>query len=67
MKLDRGDYFHTLYRIQRKLGKAFREIEPYSLFPVDEYFGGRTEKSSVAIIPEIDRPEPVHPPLRKIA
>ena len=40
LKIDRGTFFHAVYRIEQKLGKAFRELEPYSLFPLDEYFGG---------------------------
>lgn len=40
MHIDRGTFFHTVYRIEQRLGKAFRELEPYSLFPLDEYFGG---------------------------
>jgi hypothetical protein len=38
LSLDRGKFFHTIYRIQQKLGRAFRELEPYSLFPIDSYF-----------------------------
>jgi hypothetical protein len=38
--IDRGNFFHTVYRIQQKLGRVFRELEPYSLFPLDEYFNG---------------------------
>ena len=38
MRLDRGDFFHSLYRLQARLGKIFRELEPYALFPLDEYF-----------------------------
>jgi hypothetical protein len=40
LHIDRGTFFHTVYRIEQKLGKAFRELEPYGLFPLDEYFGG---------------------------
>jgi hypothetical protein len=40
LNIDRGLFFHALYRIQQKLGRTFRELEPHSLFPVDEYFGG---------------------------
>jgi hypothetical protein len=29
-----------VYRIEQKLGRVFRELEPYSLFPLDEYFHG---------------------------
>jgi hypothetical protein len=41
-KLDRGFYFHMLYRIEEKLGRACREMEPFALFPLDEYFQGST-------------------------
>jgi hypothetical protein len=40
LKIDRGTFFHTVYRIEQKLGRTYRELEPYSLFPLDEYFGG---------------------------
>ena len=49
LKIDRGTFFHEVYRIEEKLGKTFRELEPHSLFPIDEYFNstGR-EKEAVA-------------------
>lgn len=37
--MDRGAFFHTVYRIERELGRVFRELEPYSLFPIDQYYG----------------------------
>jgi hypothetical protein len=40
LKLDRGNFFHEVYRIEEALGRAFRDTQPYGLFPVDEYFGG---------------------------
>jgi hypothetical protein len=40
LKIDRGNFFHAVYRIQQKLGRVFRELEPYGLFPLDEYFHG---------------------------
>ena len=40
LKIDRGTFFHAIYRIEQKLGKIFRETQPYGLFPLDEYFGG---------------------------
>ena len=36
----RGNFFHAVYRIEQKLGRVFRELQPYSLYPVDEYFHG---------------------------
>jgi len=40
LHIDRGTFFHAVYRIEQKLGRVFRELEPYSLFPLDEYFSG---------------------------
>ncbi len=40
LRMDRGNFFHAVYRIQQKLGRTFRELEPYPLFPLDEYFHG---------------------------
>src|SRR5262249_31545906 len=38
--IDRGNFFHAVYRIEQKLGRVFRELQPYPLFPLDEYFHG---------------------------
>ena len=38
--MDKGRFFHAVYRIEQKLGRAYRELQPYALFPLDEYFGG---------------------------
>jgi hypothetical protein len=40
LNIDRGTFFHEVYRIQQKLGRIFRELEPHALFPLDEYFNG---------------------------
>lgn len=40
LNMDRGNFFHAIYRIQQKLGRVFRELEPYSLFPLEDYFYG---------------------------
>jgi hypothetical protein len=45
--IDRGNFFHSVYRIEQKLGRIFRELEPYGLFPLDEYFHG-----PIKMIPE---------------
>jgi hypothetical protein len=42
LNLERGSFFHEVYRIEEKLGRIFRELKPYSLFPLDEYFFGST-------------------------
>ena len=38
LKMDRGLFFHAVYRIERTLGRVFRELQPYGLYPLDEYF-----------------------------
>jgi hypothetical protein len=69
LKMERGDFFHEVYRIQRKLGRVYRELEPYSLFPLDEYFGGAV-RGPKRIAPNVIQMPPRHrlmPPLRKVA
>lgn len=57
LQIDRGTFFHAIYRIQARLGRVFRELKPYSLYPLDEYFNGRTENQWT------ERPlDPVRPP-----
>jgi hypothetical protein len=41
MRIDRGTFFHSIYRIEEKLGKAFYETEPYALYPPNDYFVAR--------------------------
>jgi hypothetical protein len=48
MNLDRGSFFHEAYRIEQKLGRVFRELQPYALFPLDEYFNGSGRQPVVA-------------------
>ena len=38
LRLDRGQFFHSIYRVQETLGRVFFELEPYSLYPPREYF-----------------------------
>lgn len=47
MGLDRGAFFHEVYRIEQKLGKTFRELQPHALFPLDEYFNS-TGREAIA-------------------
>ena len=36
--LDRGNFYHEVYRVEEILGKAFFETRPYGLFPPGSYF-----------------------------
>jgi hypothetical protein len=40
--VDRGNFFHAVYRIEQRLGRVFRETKPYSLIPSEYFAGGRT-------------------------
>jgi hypothetical protein len=62
LKMDRGNFFHSVYRIQQKLGRVFRELEPYGLFPVDDYFHGPAKAVTSCLA---DKVLPIRPPLRK--
>lgn len=58
LNMDRGNFFHTIYRIEQKLGRIFRELKPYGLYPLDEYFrnttrGLRVEPSSPSNVIEM--------------
>lgn len=74
LQMNRGSFFHEVYRIQQKLGRIFRELEPYSLFPLDEYFGGtyrkeiRPEGLKILRMPFAQKKNrPLRPPIRKVA
>ena len=74
LKMEKGVFFHAVYRIQQKLGRAFRELKPYPLFPLDEYFGAVVRKElpeesrRVLRMPLVEkRRGALRPPLRKVA
>jgi hypothetical protein len=55
--MDRGDFFHAVYRIEQRLGRVFAELQPYPLFPLNEYFGGMIRKEPDSSL----LPVPLHP------
>jgi hypothetical protein len=68
--MERGDFFHEVYRIQKKLGRIYRELQPYALFPLDEYFGGSVRGLPPAKAKVIEMPSTrrrLMPPIRKAA
>ncbi len=72
--MERGPFFHTVYRIQQKLGATFRDIRPYPLFPLDDYFdnAGRLSvdelRTTVRTVNEgEDERGPLTPPVRRAA
>jgi len=72
LNMERGDFFHEIYRIQEKLGRVLRELQPYALFPLDEYFGGtvrgaKPSRTPTVIEMPVLRRRKLDPPLRKVA
>jgi len=74
LKMDKGIFFHAVYRIQQKLGRAFREVRPYALFPLDEYFGPVVRKelppesqNALRMPQPLNKRRSLRPPLRKVA
>lgn len=60
LKIDRGTFFHHVYRIERRLGRVFAELSPYALYPVSEYFEGFTRAEPYrARVTGITRAEPL--------
>jgi hypothetical protein len=63
--VDKGNLFHAFYRIQQKAGRMFAEVEPYALFPVDEYLNSTPRRQPVQACDAPRRPivTPIRPPL----
>ncbi len=57
--LDRGNFFHAVYRIEERLGRLYAELQPFSLFPTDSYFLQTIQRG----VPKRDVQEPG--PVRK--
>lgn len=70
LNMDRGAFFHAVYRVEQKLGAAFRETEPYPLYPLSEYFESHRRHVSVMPSPVVEfRPNRLSDrvPVRKAA
>jgi hypothetical protein len=63
--MDRGNFFHSVYRIEQRLGRMFRELQPYPLFPLDDYFHGPSRMAPVSSVTP-QRGAAVHPRLRPL-
>jgi hypothetical protein len=70
LQMDRGNFFHSVYRIEQKLGRAFREVQPYALFPLSDYFHGPSRLGPPSARPEDRKQIPEHlrfPPIGRVA
>ena len=62
LNMDRGTFFHLLYRIEAKLGRMYRELQPYGLFPIYDYFEG-PRKDMIRSSKRTFQVRPIRPPL----
>lgn len=58
LNVNRGDFFHSVYRVEEKLGRTFRELQPYPLFPLAGYFKGTVRGARTTAI--VDDAPPAH-------
>ena len=65
LRVEKGSFFHAIYRIEQKLGRVFRELQPYPLYPLDEYFNGVTLEHR-AMRTALSKVVALRPPLRKL-
>ncbi|MCC6858628.1 MAG: hypothetical protein IT158_08710 [Bryobacterales bacterium] len=67
LRIDRGAFFHAVYRIEQRLGRVFKELQPYPLYPVEDYFGNRIPREVESRVLTLPAPAAVRPPLRRTA
>ena len=61
LNMDRGTYFHHVYRIQGILGRNFAEMRPYPLYPLDEYFAEPIRKQNMTELRQAMPKPRLHP------
>lgn len=66
LKIEKGVFFHSVYRIQQRLGRVFRELKPYGLYPISEYFKPPVS-GSIAVVPPEAKVRPIRPPIARRA
>lgn len=62
LRMDRGNFFHMLYRIEAKLGRVYRELKPYGLYPLRDYFEN-SSRGPVHSCRRVFRVQSIRPPL----
>jgi hypothetical protein len=66
--ISKGQLFHEKYCLEQKLGRVFRELQPFALYPIQEYFSDSTRSLGADVRPFIPAPRrvngvPLCPPL----
>jgi hypothetical protein len=47
--IDRGNFYHEVYRLEEIMGRYMAELKPYPLYPIDEYMGGTVRTSRIEV------------------
>jgi len=65
LNMDTDAFQRACNRIESKLGRAFRETEPFGLYPLDEYMSPTAPGSTVTAFPgtKPTRYQPLRPPM----
>lgn len=66
LNLNRGEFFHEVYRIQQRLGRVFAELLPFALWPLEDYFSSNSrrrrlsarEEAELALARATEQPKP---------
>jgi hypothetical protein len=65
--LDRGNFYHTVYRIEEQVGGAIVALEPYSLYPPRDYFASKLGELAKPLQPDLLLgPGSLRPPRRPV-
>jgi hypothetical protein len=62
LNIDRGNFFHAVYKIEQRLGRVFRELKPYALYPLNDYFRGEI-RLATPFLPGAPKVVPIRPPI----
>ena len=64
--LERGLFFHAVYRIENTLGRVFHDTQPYPLYPLEDYFAGPRRQHQATVVSMPAKPA-VAPPVKHAA
>lgn len=51
LKMEKGIFFHLLYRMIAKLGRTYADLQPYGLYPLQDYFYGEQRSPMAQVVP----------------
>ncbi len=63
--VNRGRFFHGVYKVQELLGREFHDLTPYALYPLQSYFSRSIELKVIPVseVTLVKAVVPIRPPL----